>query len=257
MKIGWCCDLKDILTVQSLGFDYIEGAAASVAQMDEAEFSAVLSLVKSADIIPEAFCILFKAGISLVGDEVCLDTVDNYIAPLFERLAKLGGTTVVFGSGRARRVPDGFSRDRAWEQLVSVGSLLGKRAAENGLTVALEPLNPAECNILNDGEKGAELVNTVSHPNFKLLLDYYHMGKAGEDIAHAETYAPLLAHTHIAHPVTRANPTPDDNGDYELFFASLKKGGYHRRVSFEGRINDPAAELPETLAYLRRLANNT
>jgi len=254
MKIGWCSNISNIALAQRLGFDYLEGIASAVAAMDDGEFARTRGLVTESPVKTEAFCVMFGGGIPLTGEDASLSAADEYIARLYERLSLLGGRVAVFGSGGARRVPDGFDRERAFEQLVELGGLMGRRAAENGLTVALEPLNSAECNIITSSREGARLVEAVAHPNFRLLLDMYHMGRENEDLTLAGELAPLVAHTHIAHPVTRHNPVPGDEGGYERFISALKAGGYDARVSFEGSCGDPEAMLPQTLAYLRSLA---
>ena len=154
MKFGWCTDIQNIALAEKLGFDYLEGIAAAVAAMDEGEFSQALSLVSGSAISPEAFCVMFGGGIKLTGDDARAGDIDEYCARLFSRLARLGGKTAVFGSGRARNVPDGFDHARAFDQLVRFCRIIASRAAENGLVVALEPLRPDECNIYQHLRRG-------------------------------------------------------------------------------------------------------
>ena len=45
---------------------------------------------------------------------------------------------IVFGSGGARRIPDGFDRTRAWAQLVDFGRRIGPLAEERGVTIAMQ-----------------------------------------------------------------------------------------------------------------------
>ena len=254
MKFGWCTDIQNIALAEKLGFDYLEGIAAAVAAMDEDEFSQALSLVSGSAISPEAFCVMFGGGIKLTGDDARAGDIDEYCARLFSRLARLGGKTAVFGSGRARNVPDGFDHARAFDQLVRFCRIIASRAAENGLVVALEPLRPDECNIINTSAEAASLVNAVDVSSFRLLLDYYHMAQSGDSAENAVRFADMLVHTHIAHPVTRKNPVPSDGGGYESFFSALRRGGYDSRISFEGSVERPDAELPATLSLFRSLA---
>ena len=44
------------------------------------------------------------------------------------RLARLGTQIVVFGSGGARRVPEGFSKEEAFKQLVEFGKRIAPEA---------------------------------------------------------------------------------------------------------------------------------
>ncbi len=255
MRIGWCTAIGNIGLVEALGFDYIECDAEAVAAMNGDDFSDALRRVEASSLRAEAFCGMFSDGLRLTGDDcISLDRLDEYVARLYERLARLGGKVAVFGSGQARSAPAGFDHGRAFEQLTRCGRIMAARAAENGLVIALEPLNPAESNLINDSVKGAELVSAVASPAFRMLLDYYHMYKSGEKVENAGRLGNSLVHIHIAHPLTRKNPLPNDGGGYDGFFAALRSGGYDGRVTFEGFVDDPVSELPATLVYLRSLA---
>ena len=61
----------------------------------------------------------------VTGPDIDRDQQTVYVRKAFDRLARLGTQIVVFGSGGARRVPDGFSKDDALKQLVD----FGRRAA--------------------------------------------------------------------------------------------------------------------------------
>ena len=167
------------------------------------------------------------------------------------RLGDAGIGIAVFGSGGTRRVPEGFSETRALEQLRDTARRLGEAAAAHGVTVVLEPLRRAETNILNTQPESLAFVQSVGHPHFKLLCDYYHLVVEGGTPEMVAACGDALRHVHIANPDGRVAMKPDDKADYKAFFDALRRAGYDARVSFEGSASDYEAELPAALEVLR------
>ena len=175
MRFGVCAPVSEAARLHKLGFDYIEVSASSLASMTEAEFAAFCAENQAAPIHAEAANCLFPGEIRLTGDAVDSDAVQAYIDRVMARLGAAGIQIAVFGSGGSRRVPEGFSKERAISQLGDVAYRLGEAAAKHGVTVVLEPLRREETNILNTQPESLSFVQAVEHPNFKLLCDYYHL----------------------------------------------------------------------------------
>ena len=131
-----------------------------------------------------------------------------------------------------------------------------RRAAEEGkaygITVAIEPLRKEETNIINTAAEGLDLVNAVNHPNFQLMIDFFHLASEHEDPAIVLKAKDHLRHLHVANPNGRVFPQKWDEFDYAPFFANLKAIGYDKRISMEGRTTDLAAQGPVTVALLRK-----
>jgi D-psicose/D-tagatose/L-ribulose 3-epimerase len=253
MRFGVCCDLSEANFIASLGFDYIEGNASIIAAMDESAFEAIKKTVLSSPIRAEAFCVLIPREIRLTGPDVNVDKIAAYLDGLFPRLKALGAETVVFGSGGARRIPDGFDRAEGYHQLVVAGRLLAEKGEKYGITVALEPLYKKGSNIINTQREGLGLVRDVDRPRFRILSDYFHLFAAGESTDEVAACGSLLAHTHIVNPVAHRCPYEGDGINYDEFFAGLARAGYNGRISYEGPISDASSELPEALRLLRSL----
>ena len=149
MKFGACCGFEMAELLEKIGYDYIEGHVTSVAAMEEDAFKAVAEKLDGMKIGCEACCVLFPGNIKVTGPDADEIKIAKYLDKAFARLERLGTQSVVFGSGGARRVPDGFDRARAWHQLICVGRMLSEKAGEHGLKIALEPLNRGETNIIN------------------------------------------------------------------------------------------------------------
>ena len=98
-----------------------------------------------------------------------------YYAKALERAATLGVKSIVFGSAGAKRVPEGFDMDRAYQQVVQVTCETGEAAAKYGITIVIEPVRMPDCNIINTFAEGVQLAKTVGLDNVKVLIDFYHM----------------------------------------------------------------------------------
>jgi D-psicose/D-tagatose/L-ribulose 3-epimerase len=175
-----------------------------------------------------------------------------YVKKAFGRLSRLGTEIVVFGSGGARRAPDGVAKEDAFRQLVEFGGRIAPEARQHGITIAVEPLRREETNIINSAAEGLALVEAVNDPNFQLMVDFYHLASEHEDpeiIVRAKDH---IRHLHMANPRGRVFPLAWDEYDYAPFFANLRKIGYVKRISVEASAKDFSVEAPRAIALLRR-----
>ncbi len=263
MKIGICGYLTgknadgeefDFLpAARAAGFDYIELPLSALAGLSEAEFTRVCEALAQNSLPCEACNLFFPAGLRLTGPRVLVEEVRDYLELALARAAAVGARVVVFGSGGARRVPEGFRVEQAWEQLAWMLRQAGDIAAGLGIRIAIEPLNRGETNIINTGAEGYSLAKMVDHPNVGLLLDIYHMVKEGEDFSIAQAAREVLAHAHFAEPTARAFPMAvDETG--RAFFGALGKAGYRGRVSLEAGYRDFQGEARAAVQVMRELA---
>jgi sugar phosphate isomerase/epimerase len=138
----------------------------------------------------------------------------------------------------------------AWKQIVELLGKLGPLAASRGITIAIEPLNRAESNIVNLASEGLRLIREVNHPNVQLLVDYYHLMMEREDPAIIAEAGPALRHLHLARVEGRAFPLQPDE-DFSRFFQWVRQIGYAGRCSVEAYTHDFAADAPPALRMLR------
>src|SRR5206468_10663008 len=150
------------------------------------------------------------------------------------------------------RVPDGFSKDDAFKQLVEFGRRIALEARNHNITIAIEPLRREETNIINTAEEGLDLVNAVNHPNFQLMIDFYHLASEHEDPAIVLRAREHLRHLHLANPQGRVFPLDWSEFDYASFFANLRQIGYDKRISVEATAKDFPGEARQAIALLRR-----
>ncbi len=231
MKFGCCInDVNQGITLKNLGYDYVELPVAKAMSLTQDE----INTIKKG--LPVEACNVFIPAELRLTQDVNLPAVKDYVGKAIEQLKVLGVKVIVFGSGGARRISPAFPREKAFEQLVEFLLMASDLAQPYDISIAVEPLNKGECNIINTVIEAAQLAAVVSRSNVQVLADYYHMAIDGQDVAQLEEISKLgcrLIHAHIADPA-RGRCFPIDTRDYEKFFASLKNINYDNRISIEG-----------------------
>ena len=252
MQVGLCTALKGIDAAKTAGFDYLELSTSEIAALSDAEFESALRQVKQLGLPVPATNLFLPPTLKVTGPDVNREEQDRYVRKAFARLARLGTGIVVFGSGGARRVPDGFPNDEAFKQLVEFGGRIAVDARHHNITIAVEPLRRQETNIINSAAEGLELVNAINDPNFQLMIDFYHLASEHEDPSIVLRAREHLRHLHMANPQGRVFPLAWDEYDYAPFFANLRTIGYDRRISVEASARDFPVEAPRAISLLRQ-----
>ena len=252
MRFGCCVGLDHIEIVQDAGYDYFELPVGVVKpESPGSDFEAVREQVSSYGIAPETWNCLLPADLKVTGEEADIYRIERYLRTAFERIEELGGEVVVFGSGGARKVPDGFPGDEARDQIIEFVTLAGQIAGTHGLVIAIEPLNIKETNIINSVAEGLEIVRDADHPFVKLLADLYHIQEENEPLQHIIEAGSELVHTHTA-DTGRYYPGSGTYPNRE-FMEALRSVGYNDRMSVECRWDDFAIECKKALEFLRGL----
>jgi sugar phosphate isomerase/epimerase len=251
LKFGVCGDPKMALFAKEAGFDYFEWSVGDLLHPREGEevFQAAWKEAQESGLPCPVVNVFIPADLKITGPEVDLAALEAFVKTALRRAETAGVDTIVFGSGGARRVPEGFPREKAWEQLVTFGNILGPIAQQRQVKIAVEPLNRSECNILNTVAEGARLVRQVDQPYFRLLVDGYHWAKDRDSTAGILDNADLLVHAHVATVDGRRPPNPHD--PCSAFFSTMRQAGYTGRISIEGTIANPGQELPLALELMR------
>ena len=251
VEIGWCTSVRNLEQAKAAGFDYVELNTTELNTMSDADFETAVATIKRVGIPTPVTNSFIPATIHLTGAETDRAAQMEYVTRAFTRLERIGVHTVVFGSGGARRVPDGFSKDEAFKQLVEFGKRIAPVARAHGITIAIEPLRRQESNIINSAAEGLALVEAIDDANFQLMIDFYHLSSEQEDPAIVLRGRAHLRHLHMANPQGRVFPLVWTEYAYGPFFANLREINYSLRMSVEATPANFDADAPRAIALLR------
>jgi sugar phosphate isomerase/epimerase len=253
MQLGVYASPEDVPMLAQAGFDYVEISVVRDLQpeVDLDGAGTRLAAVEACALPTPVACIFLPGSFKLTGPDVDEPTLERYARTAFTRAEQAGVEIVVFGSGGARRIPDGFDREQGWDQLVRFGRMIGPIAADHGVTAAVEPLRHAECNVLNTVAESAGYVREVNHPGVQLLVDAYHWAQNGEPAASIIDAGPLLVHAHIATYENRLSPGQEPC-DFQPFFDALRAAKYGGRLSIEARWEIDESSAQSAFAALRK-----
>jgi len=264
MRLGCCgsmisptadpIGIEIVEDLAAMGFDYIELSLADMAALSEGQFRAMAQRVRQSGIRCEACNNFFPPRVRLTGADAKLTVALDYATAAMDRAAELRAKIIVFGSSGAKNVPAGFDHGDAWKQIVELLKNLGPLAAARGITLAIEPLNRKESNIVNLAAEGLELVQQVDHPNVQLLIDYYHLIMEQEDLAIIGGAGAGIRHVHFAQVEGRIFPTQSSD-HFAEFFDRLHQAGYSDRCSIEAHTRDFYSDAPRALRVLKELIN--
>ena len=253
MRLGVCVSLEQSSAMKAAGWDYIEESVQGLLQGLTPDESWKGAAAVAASKLPiSAANMLVPAVLRITGPTADLAALEKYIATVTLRAAKTGITTLVFGSGGARNIPEGFNRDAGRRQIVAFAKIAAEHAGRNGVTIVLEPLNRGECNVVNSVAEAMTYVKEVGHPNFRCLVDSYHFWLENEPLSDLEAAMPWIGHVHVADKIGRTGPGISGQSNYRPFFSTLKKGGYVGNVSVEALAFPPADGGKAVVEYLRR-----
>lgn len=255
MQFGVCGDMHIGAIAADNSYDFAEWSVLGLLKPQESEdaFRTSLGALHAAELTYPVANNFVPGDLKITGPDADTSALQTYVSTTMARAERAGIQIIVFGSGSARRIPEGFDPQVAKEQLATFCRMVAPLAHDHGVAVVVEPLNKAECNVLTTVAECAELVNEVAHPGIRLLVDAYHLMHDGDSYDDIVKHGDLLAHVHIATVPNRQAPGAEPC-DFSQFFSALGKANYTGRISIEGKIVDPATDLPAALTIMRELS---
>lgn len=254
MEFGICTSVKNSDAVKRAGWDFVEENVQSLLKGQTPDSEWTGDAEAAASVLPVlAANSLVPGSLKITGPTADRAALDHYLATVIRRAKGIGIKTIVFGSGDARKVPEGFDRDTAKGQIIDFATTAAGLAANAGIMVVIEPLNRGETNIVNTVAEGMQIVREINHPNFQCLVDTYHMWLEDEPLEHIADAIGSLRHVHVADKEGRVAPGLSGKSDYHPIFKILRQGNYSGRISFEGKVMaDFDSTAPRVLAHLRQ-----
>lgn len=253
MRLGASTDVTRLEFVAAADLDYLEMALYEIAPMTDEEFEALEKKLKDLDLHLEVVNGFTCKDMFVVGDDVDWDAFKAYCEKGLARAKKLGAEVCLFGSGKARNIPEGYDRQKGLEQIDKALLIIGDTAKKYDMTLVIENLNYRETNTLNEVAEIIETVKRLGHPNIKAHVDFYHMTQIGESLEVVENAGQYVGHVHIARGADRKFPAPEDAAELKKWKETLDKCGYDGRVSLEAgpRV---LADYPKEIRVARDVA---
>ena len=187
-------------------------------------------------------------------DAAVRKTTVEYFKTLAQLCADLGGKVMVLGSPYQRNLLPGVSYDEAEQYAAEVMRAVMPVCADLDVTIALEPLSPAEGDFLLTAESGIRLAKLIDSPNCQLHLDVKAMSSEEKSIADIiRDSRDWTVHFH-ANDANLLGPGMGEI-EFEPIFAALKETAYDGWVSVEVFKYEPSPEAiaRQSFEYMQRV----
>jgi sugar phosphate isomerase/epimerase len=182
----------------------------------------------------------------------------EYFSALVDFCGDLGGKFIVIGSPKQRNVPDGISREQAWDWATAIFREPVMRAERRDVTLCFEPLAPSETNFINTAAEAIQFVDQLHTPHFKIILDVKAMCSESNPIP--QIIRESWPHFRYFHANDKNLKGPGfGEVDFVPIAAALKEVGYNGYVSVEVFKFDEGPEVIATRSfeYLQRVFGNS
>lgn len=238
--IGVAGEIEKDSLFTSAGFEYLidnAGRILSPKNISDEQFAGKLAMIKASKIKLMGVNVFMPGDMKLVGPAIDEPRILAHATTVFKRCNAAGIDMVVWGSGGARRVPDGFDHATARNQFVDIARKVSAIAKEHKIMLAFESLNSTETNFINTAEQALQMVKDVDHPNFRLNIDFYHMLMENESPAIIEKAGKYVVHCELAEKEGRSAPGVHHQ-DFIPYFKAMKKIKYNGKVIIECNFTD-------------------
>jgi len=245
-------------TMEALGYDYAELPLAESMMLSAEVLCELKAKLSSMSIGCESFNNFFPKHIRLTGNDVDFPMVCDYTERSVQFAAELGAKNIVFGSAGAKNIPDGFPIEQAYEQIVRLLNFADTIVRRFDITISIEPLRKAECNLINTFEEGCRLAKDVGGSNIKVLVDLYHLFTEQEPTEHIIQFGKkYLSHIHISNPFGRVFPKEVEEAEqiYIPFALAIQTVNYDGRISCEAYSQKFVDDASKALCFLKKLFN--
>lgn len=132
---------------------------------------------------------------------------------------------------------------------------ISEYATNKNVNIALEAITIMQTNFINTLNEAIEIIKKVNRPNFKLMMDVFHMNIEEKDLYQAiEKYSEYNIHVHLSDNNRRY---PGQCGlDFERIFKIFKKNKYNGNFCTEiYQIPDMKIAAQEAIKHLKPLKN--
>jgi sugar phosphate isomerase/epimerase len=250
-KLGMATGLENDSLLYASGFRLIGTSVGSLISpsLSEEEFAANLKKIKALKCRLYMCNVLFPGSLKIAGPEVDEAKVLSYLEAVLGRARKAGVKHLILGSGGARKLPEGYDREKAKTEFAVLTRKMAIAAKRYRITIILESLNSTETNFINRLSDAADVVRGASHPNFRLNADIYHMLKEGEPPEEIRKAGDVIVYSEIAEKEQRTLPGVVRE-DFRPYLQALKDIRFKGPIIIEGRVGDIRVDVPQAFHYL-------
>ncbi len=216
----------------AMGYDGVELVTTDPASLDTNALRTSLRMNRLRVSAIASGGMAFAAKLTLLHTDPAMAAVARRrLEQMIDLAAALGAPVVTIGSFRGRSI-NGMERSK--QGLADVLRQAGKRAADCGVRLALEPLNRYEADLFHTAADVLEFIRDANAPALGLLLDTYHMNT--EECSWTEPFRQVMAagklfYVHLGDN----NRLPPGQGfiDFRLILRTLREIAYDGWLSAE------------------------
>ena len=220
MKIGCTADISELAALKRLGYDYVELSGKTISKMSKEQ----IRYLENELIDNELPCTNINAYCSpevvIAGPGFDEKKVHDYALNLMTRAARLGVHTISVGAPFSRRLPDGYSRERAIAQACRFFEITAETAKRFNSIICVEALGYCFCNFINSIQEADQIVRNVDIDNLGLVVDFYNMEQSQEADIDLSPFITKIFHVHIS---------DDDKDCFRRDFMKEEKFPIHRK----------------------------
>jgi sugar phosphate isomerase/epimerase len=236
MRLGCFGSTHHIPLIKRAGFDSAELDIMEITGLTLQQFSELKSIAADSGLGFEAFSGFMPLTERIHREDFDMPRWFDHAEAAADRTALLGARLWPFGAGKCRSIPENCT-DVAGAKAKVAEFVCGicERIAPHGITLAIEPLGPANSNYLNLIGEAARFASSLGKPNCKVMCDLRHMHKQSENLEDIIIYRHSIVHAHIDYPqgTERLFPKEGDGYDYRPYIATLKASGYNGLLTVE------------------------
>ena len=265
MKFGVCggiAEANKIKLIKESGYDYVEGSFQYLANGSPEEKAVTPDLLKEYDLPCKVVNCFLPGDLKPHGPKTDNAKLYDYIKRGLEYGKPIGLEKVIFGSGGAKQIDPGEDYYTAFNETAEfLHDIVSPLFAEYGVILAIEPLRPVECNLINTVREGAMLAAAAKADNIFVLADLYHMVESGDRWVNMYELTGKLRHAHISNPHrggqhNRIYMKSVDEFDYFGFLYALQKVGCDT-CSVEAGVLDFDQDIPAAIKVLKTVERMT
>lgn len=260
MKSGICllllADHQDPLaraaipTAASAGYDYAEVSLARIYSLTDSQLSDYRNLFTESGLPVEVFNNAVPKGLALAGPAADFQALTRYIGRALT-LARFMGVSMITMSGPGRRtVPPDCTWKDIFPSYIQFLKEYADRAAQQNITLVIEPINEEEHNFISTVSTAMEAVKAVNRPNLMTMIDSYHFIRQKDDLASVIQNISHIGHIHYAAQDRRSYPLEPDMAACRRLLTPLLDAGYNGRISIEAYADNIAHDLPASARLL-------